>query len=115
MTTLRDATRSDLVNVFHNVDEHASYREFRISNGYASFTTFRAPCVWDTDILKQLSIKAQGVYLGDIMCYIIADYLPRRPLPDEIIYSPANQGWRIIESVDEEGQYNLSLSAHLSH
>lgn len=112
---LRDQFVPDLENVFHNVDEFGPFREFRISNGRGGFATFWAPCVWDSDTLKQLSVKAQGVFLGDVMCYIQASQLPRRPLAGEIIYSPANVGWLIVESVDEEGQYNLSLSSHLSH
>jgi hypothetical protein len=110
--SLRDQFVPDLANVFINTDEFAIEREFRIRNADGSFKVFRAPVVWDKEAAKRHPLVAiHGMYLGDVICYIEHKYLPRAPIAGEIIYSPANQPWEVIDVTDEESCYQLALSA----
>lgn len=110
--SLREQFAPDLDRVFINTDEHATVREFRISNGRGGFTVFMAKVVWDTDQAKQHPlVSIHGMYLGDVLCYIQHKFLPRRPVPAELIYSPANQPWEVLDCWDEEGCWVMALSA----
>lgn len=110
--SLRDNFAPDLANVFMNTDEMATTREFRISDGFGGFTTFLAPVQWDGEASKEMPmVKIHGVYMGDVRCHIEAKYLPRIPVAGEIIYSPANQQFEILDVTDEEGCYVLSLTS----
>jgi hypothetical protein len=110
--SLRDQFAPDLANVFINTSEFATDREFRISNGAAGFTVFRAKVVWDNEQAKRHPLVAiHGMYLGDVICFIEHKYLPRPPLAGELIYSPANQPWEVLDCTDEESCYKLALSA----
>jgi hypothetical protein len=110
--SLREQFAPDLANTFVNPDEFATVREFRISNGQGGWTVFTCPVVWDNDAAKQLPVvKIHGVYLGDVLCYIEHKYLPRRPVAGELIYSPANQPWEVLDVTDEESCWKLALSA----
>lgn len=96
--------------MFINTSEFATEREFRINDGHGGFKLFTAPVVWDTESVKQLPIvKMQGVFMGDVICYIEFRYLPRRPVAGELIYSPANQPWEVLDCTEEEGCYKLAL------
>lgn len=109
---LRDNFAADLTNVFMDTNAMATTREFRISDGAGGFTTFSAPVIWDQEESKELAItKINGVFVGDVRCHIEAKYLPRIPLAGEIIYSPGNKFWQVIDATDEEGCYVLALSA----
>lgn len=113
--SLRDQFASDLDEVFVNTDEFATTREFRIADGAGGFTVFTAPVVWDTEAAKKQPIVAvHGVYLGDVICYIAHKYLPRAPVAGELIYSPANSPWEVLDCTDEENGYRLALSAYRS-
>lgn len=113
--SLRDQFATDLADVFHNTDEFATEREFRISNGLGGFTVFPAKVVWDEEAAKKQPIVAvHGVYLGDVICYMKEADLPRAPVAGELIYSPANQPWEVLECIQEEGDYRLALAAHRS-
>jgi hypothetical protein len=108
--SLRDQLAADLDTVFMNADEFASSREFRISDGLGGFTIFTTEVVWDTEEAKSNPITtALGIYLGDVICYIRHKSLPRMPLANEIIYSPANVPWEVLDCIDEEGCYKLAL------
>jgi hypothetical protein len=110
--SLRAQFAPDLATVFINTDEFATEREFRISNGAGGFTVFRAKVVWDNEMAKRHPLVAiHGMYLGDVICFIEHKYLPRPPLAGELIYSPANQPWEVLDCTDEESCYKLALSA----
>jgi len=110
--SLREQFAPDLANVFMNTSEFATLREFRISNGSGGFTAFTAKVVWDNEAAKRHPLVAvHGMYLGDVICFIEHKYLPRPPLAGELIYSPANQPWEVLDCTDEESCYKLALSA----
>jgi hypothetical protein len=110
--SLREQFVPDLKRIHLNADEHATWREFRISDGHGGFKLFRAKVGWfDEDAKLQPVVARHGVYLGDVVCYITHDDLPRKPVAGEIIYSPANQPWEVIDCTDEEGCWMLNLSA----
>lgn len=102
----------DLADVFVNTDEFATLREFRISDGRGGFLVFNAKVVWDTEAAKvHPLVSIHGMYLGDVICYLQHKYVPRMPVAGELIYSPANQPWEVLDCTDEEGCYKLALSA----
>jgi hypothetical protein len=110
--SLREQFAPDLDRVFHNPDEFATWREFRISDGHGGFKLFNAKVVWDTEAAKvQPLVKIHGIYLGDVICYIKHEDLPRMPVAGELIYSPANKPWEVIDCTDEESDYKIALSA----
>jgi hypothetical protein len=110
--SLREQFVPDLDRVFHNPAEFATVREFRISDGHGGFKLFNAPVVWDTEQSKTHPlVKIHGIYLGDVICYIKHKDLPRAPVAGELIYSPANQPWEVVDCTDEESDYKLALSA----
>lgn len=110
--SLRDQFAPDLANVFENTAEFATSREFRINNGAGGFTVFTCPVVWDEEAAKRQPVVAiHGMYLGSVICFIEHRYLPRPPVAGELIYSPANQPWEVLDCTDEESCYKLALSA----
>jgi len=110
--SLRDDFEPDLATVFVNTEEFATVREFRISDGQGGFIVFNAPVVWDKDaVKKQPLVTIHGVFMGDVRCYIEHKYLPRAPVAGETIYSPANQPWEVIDCMDAESLWELSLAA----
>jgi hypothetical protein len=110
--SLRDNFPTDLANIFMNTGEMATTREFRIADGLGGFTLFAAPVIWDQEASKEIPlVKIHGVYMGDVRCHIEAKYLPRIPVAGELIYSPANQLWEVLDVTDEESCYVLALSA----
>jgi len=95
-----------------NTGEFATEREFRISDGANGFKVFTCPVVWDEDAVRESPIVTiHGVFMGNVHCYIERKYLPRAPIAGEIIYSPANQPWEVLDNVDAEGLCELALSA----
>jgi hypothetical protein len=110
--SLREQFAPDLDTVFHNPDEFATVREFRISDGHGGFKLFNANVVWDTEQAKTHPlVKIHGMFLGDVICYIKHKDLPRMPVAGELIYSPANQPWEVVDCTDEESDYKIALSA----
>ena len=110
--SLREQFPVDLADIFVNPDEFATIREFRISDGHGGFRVFMAKVVWDNEAAKEQPIvKIHGVYMGDVICFIEHKYLPRMPVAGELIYSPANQPWEVLDCTDEESCYKLALSA----
>jgi hypothetical protein len=113
--SLRDQFVPDIDNVFMNVAEFATTREFRINDGHGSFVVFSAPVVWDEDQVREEPIVTiHGVFMGNVDCFIAAHYLPRAPVAGELIYSPANQPWEVLDCVIAEGLYELKLAAYRS-
>jgi hypothetical protein len=113
--SLRDQFPLDLDEIFIEESEFATVREFRISDGKGGFTLFTAKVVWDKEAAKQMPIvKVHGVYLADVICFMPHSLLPRMPVAGELIYSPANSPWEVIDSTDEESCYQLALSAYRS-
>lgn len=110
--SLRDQFAPDLDVVFVDTSEFATVREFRISDGHGAFTVFSTKVVWDEESAKRHPIVSiHGVYLGSVICFIEHKYLPRMPVAGELIYSPANQPWEVIDCTDEESCYKLALAA----
>lgn len=110
--SLREQFPADLANIFVNPTEFATWREFRIADGHGGFKLFQAKVVWDTEASKQMPlVKIHGVYMGDVICYIEHKYLPRMPVAGELIYSPANKPWEVLDCTDEESCYKLALTA----
>lgn len=110
--SLRDQFVPDLTDVFMETGEFATTREFRISDGHGGFKLFTAPVVWDTEqAKKQPIVSIHGVYLGDVICYIQHQYLPRPPVAGELLYSPANQPWEVLDVTDEESCFRMALAA----
>lgn len=110
--SLREQFGTDLANVFVNTSEFATTREFRISDGHGGFKLFLAEVVWDNEMAKQLPlVKIHGIYMGDVVCFMPHSYLPRPPVAGELIYSPANQPWEVLDVTDEESCWKLMLSA----
>ena len=110
--SLRDQFAPDLANIFMNMSEFATPREFRIADGAGGFKVFTCPVVWDMDAVKNAPVvSVHGVFMGDVKCYIEHRYLPRAPVAGELIYSPANQPWEVLQCTDEESCWALSLSA----
>jgi hypothetical protein len=113
--SLRAQFPTDVDNVWMNTDEFATTREFRISDGQQGFIIFTAPVVWDEDEVRQEPIVTiHGVFMGNVDCFIAAKYLPRAPVAGELIYSPANQPWEVIDCVIAESLYELKLAAYRS-
>jgi hypothetical protein len=113
--SLRDQFVPDLDNVFINVDEFGEVREFRISDGQNGFLVFQAKVVWDKDAVRdQPVVTIHGVFMGDVRCYIRHSDLPRAPVAGELLYSPANTPWEVIDCTDAESLYELSLAAYRS-
>jgi len=105
----------DIDNIFVNTAEFATVREFRISDGAGGFIVFNAPCVWDEDKAKSNPITNKfGVWMGSVACYIAAKYLPRPPVAGELIYSPANLPWEVIDITIAESMYEIMLGGNRS-
>lgn len=108
--SLREQFPVDVDRVFINTDEHATVREFRISDGHGGFRVFLAKVVWDNEMAKQMPVvKIHGVYYGDVICYIAHSDLPRPPVAGELIYSPANSPHEVLDVTDEESCWRLAL------
>jgi hypothetical protein len=110
--SLREQFGPDLANIFVNTGEFATEREFRISDGHGGFKVFTCPVVWDEDSAKQQPIVTiHGVFMGNVDCYIESRYLPRAPVAGELLYSPANQPWEVLDITNCEGLYEIALAA----
>jgi hypothetical protein len=110
--SLREQFVPDLANIFMNPGEFATTREFRISDGHGGFRLFTALVVWDEEAAKrQPVVSIHGVFLGDVICHIEHKYLPRMPVAGELIYSPANKPWEVLQCTDQESMYVLALWA----
>jgi hypothetical protein len=110
--SLRDDFAADLATVFANTDEFATSREFRISDGAGGFDVFNADVVWDEESAKRHPVASiHGIYLGAVICFIEHKYLPRPPVAGELIYSPANLQWEVLDVTDEESCYKLALAS----
>ena len=108
--SLRDQFIPDANEIFIDLGEFAQTREFRIADGHGGFRLFLAKVGWFDEDAKQLPIvKIQGVYQGDVMLYIEHRFLPRMPVAGELIYSPANKPWEVLDITDEEGIYKIAL------
>jgi hypothetical protein len=113
--SLREQFAPDIERIFINVDEMGEWREFRIADGHNGFIVFTAKVVWDKEAAKQQPItKIHGVYLADVMCYIATADLPRAPVAGELIYSPANSPYEVIDCTIEEHLYSIALAAYRS-
>lgn len=109
--SLREQFPADLVDVFHETDEFATTREFRIADGHGGFIVKNIKVVWDEEQAKRQPVVAiHGIYLGSVICFIQHKDLPRAPVAGELIYSPANQPWEVIDVTDEESEWKLALS-----
>lgn len=116
--TFADTAHFGVVMTFEMRLEHKPYR-------------FRTKVVWDTETLTtRLVVQQQGVYMGEVLCFIRKHCFFIEPKPEEIIWEivyredrskepddetgeypvkEVKQGWRIINVVDSEFVYELSL------
>ena len=110
--SLCDQFASDVNRIFINVDEMGDWLEFRISDGHGGFTVKTIKVVWDRDHAKENPMTTRfGVFYCDVMCFMAAADLPRAPVAGEIIYSPANQPWEVVECWYEEKMFSIALRA----
>jgi hypothetical protein len=110
--SLHEQFAIDNREIFLNEEEFANVREFRRSDGLGGFIVFLATVVWDNEAAKeQPVVKIHGVYQGDLICFIHHDDLPRMPVPGELLYSPANKPWEVLDVTDEESMWKVALSA----
>lgn len=110
--SLRDQFVADLERVFFKEGEHATREEFRISDGRGGFIVTSFLVIWDTDQAKKHPLSTiHGLYVGEVLCYVKQKDLPRRPIAGELIYSPANRPWEVIDCWVEEGAYVLGLNS----
>jgi len=111
--SFQDQLEPDMDDTFTNPDEVGSTREFAISDGNGGEIVFTANVVWDEEELKKrVIVQQQGIYLGEVLCFIKKSYFPNPPRADEIIYHPVTpfkRGWRIIMVEDTEKVYQLYL------
>jgi hypothetical protein len=113
--SLREQFPVDVDRTFINVDEMGEMREFRISDGAGGFKLFTAKVVWDKQMAKENPLTTRhGIYLGDVMCYIASKDLPRAPVAGELLYSPANAPYEVIDCTIEESLYSIALAAYRS-
>ena len=107
---LREQFIPDLDRVFLKDSEHATWREFRISDGHGGFRLFRAKVGWfDEESRELMVVKIHGIYRGDVVCYMKHADLPRPPVAGELLYSPANRPWEVLDVTDEEGCWKMTL------
>jgi hypothetical protein len=91
---------------------------FEIADGKVGVKQFTTNVVWDTEILKERAVVQQmGVYLGDVLLFIAKRWFSSEPQPEEVIYEirqlahrEVKVGWRILDIVDVEKVYEVSLS-----
>jgi hypothetical protein len=126
--SLREEFYTDAVETFLEQSEFAQVREFAIFESHP--TALEAPggpveqifttnCVWDTEILKDRAIvQQQGLFLGNVRCFILSSLFRVEPRPEQIIYTrrieplpqePQRKGWRIIDVTDAEEMYYIDL------
>jgi hypothetical protein len=109
---LRDQLQPDLANTFMNTGEFAEEREFRISDGHGGFRVFTAIVGWDEEAAKQQPpVTRLGVFQGDVILQIEHKYLPRVPLAGELLYSPANKPWEVLQVTDQIYMLVIALAA----
>lgn len=113
--SLRENFAPDIDNICIDVDEMGEFREFRISDGHGGFRIFTAKVVWDREqAAQQPIVKVHGVYLCDVICHILDRDLPRAPVAGELLYSPANQPYEVVDCKIEEHLYVIGLAAYKS-
>jgi hypothetical protein len=110
--SLRLAFDSDFVATFANLDEFGVIRTFLIVEDSIE-KIFQAKCVWDVETLKtRMVVQQQGVYLGQVLCFIQKSWFKVEPKPEQVIYSPVTPhriGWRVLDITDAEEVYELYL------
>jgi hypothetical protein len=107
----------DFEKTFAELYEFAAEMTFEIKEGRQRAKQFTTMVVWDTETLKnRMIVQQQGVYLGSVLMFIAKKWFDVEPKPDEIIYEltyrgklPVRFGWRILDVVDAEYVYEISL------
>jgi hypothetical protein len=114
--SLREEFEPDFIDTFCEISEFATEKKLEISRAGQPFI-FRTSCVWDTDTLRnRMIVQQQGVYLGEVLLFISKLWFEIEPKPDEVIWEltdkykiPIRRGWRILECIDAEYVYEISL------
>jgi len=109
---------SDFMEVFAEETEFAQEMTFEIADGKVGVKQFTDVVVWDTNTLKERAVvQQQGVYLGDVLWFVPIHWFSSMPNPEEVIYEirqvgrqKVKIGWRILDIVDAEKVYEVSLS-----
>jgi Txe/YoeB family toxin of Txe-Axe toxin-antitoxin module len=73
--------------------------------------------VWDTEALQnRMIVQQQGVYLGQVLLFILKKWFKVEPQPEQILYEVVDigsrqvkKGWRLLNIVDVEDVYEISL------
>lgn len=113
---LADEFEEDFWNVFADLAHYAVLMTFEIRQGADPYR-FRTKVVWDTETLKnRLVVQQQGVYMGTVLCFILKRLFRVQPKPEDIIWEivhrrrrEVKQPWRVLDVVDSELVYELSL------
>lgn len=122
---LADQFEDDAWDTFLETSEFAVLMTFEIKVDHRLYR-FKTKVVWDTETLKnRLVVQQQGVYMGTVLCFILKRLFLIEPKPDEILWEIVNrgdsrrhsygplrevkQGWRVLDIVDAEFMYELSL------
>jgi hypothetical protein len=125
---LRDVLEDDFITVFAERAEFACWKEFEIITypvatpygGKKITHIFADSVVWDTETLKKrMIVQQQGVYLGTVLLFILKKWFATEPKAEEILWERIDrgggkvvkQGWRILDIVDAEYVYEISLDA----
>jgi hypothetical protein len=115
---LADEFEDDFWDTFADLAHFAVVMTFEIVAGSEPYR-FRTKVIWDTETLKnRLVVQQQGVYMGSVLCFIRKNCFYIQPKNDEIIWEivfrgnprrEVKQGWRVLDIVDAEYVYELSL------
>jgi hypothetical protein len=105
--------RDDVMTTIFDADELASMREFGFADGTGGLRIVCLSVFWRTDILKERSSVANSAafFEADVVVTFRGCDFTNEPSPNETIYSPRNQQWRIVkvEYVDMGDFYRLYL------
>lgn len=113
---LADEFEEDFWNVYADLAHYAVLMTFEIRIGADPYR-FRTKVVWDTETLKnRLVVQQQGVYMGTVLCFILKRCFRVEPKPEDILWEivfrrrrEVKQPWRVLDVVDSELVYELSL------
>lgn len=115
LMSLMSDFRDDVMTVIFDAEELASMREFGFADGTGGLRIVCLPVFWRTDILKEHTSVANSAafFEADVVATLRACDLPNEPTPNETLYSPRDEQWRIIkvEHVDLGDFYRLYLQS----
>lgn len=107
MTTFKGAVQADIDNTFLNVSEFADWHDV---NGE------QVNCVVDKDILQERKSAGSseftpGVFQHQILVYVAAADLPRRPVRDELFRLDGDR-YLVADCAENMGMLEVTLEAN---